>query len=412
MKLKLCFVMIIIISIYLLVFGINNTQSDDPRSVVQKYFELSETGKYEEITNLTTSSPDEYFTAMAKSAELYERSKGEKTNQAIVEEKTEENSKGDLVFPAKQKKEPSTLITKGYSQEFNRDRIFISEASKTSAGGKSSAVKISAVKNSGKRKNSEAGKSKISNQSKESKQSKESNELKELISSTVKLWRKYHLSYDQANYVGKEIRKRLGIKRAKTRKNVIERLSKSEEQKLIKQAYREKSSHGLLLKTLFLTGARVSEFVSLKASDFYFDEQMILIRKGKGGKSRYVPVLAELAQELKTHLGERTEGYIFESNRHTKFTTRRIQQIVKETADRAGITKKVHPHLLRHTVATYLTGKRNAARTDPEIPRSLEDRNDTDLCRIFDRDDEGRFSESLRRIISFIELIPNNLYKF
>ncbi len=103
-----------------------------------------------------------------------------------------------------------------------------------------------------------------------------------------------------------------------------------------------------------MTGARVSELVSLKVEDLFFDEQMILIEKGKGGKSRYVPVLPELAQELKTHLGSRQTGYIFESNRHTKFTARRIQQIVKETAQQAGIKKKVHPHLLRHTVATLL----------------------------------------------------------
>lgn len=185
----------------------------------------------------------------------------------------------------------------------------------------------------------------------------EPKELKELIDATVKLWRKYHLTYDQAGYVAKEVRHFLDIKRVSTRKNVIHRLSRDEEQKLIGQAYRENSSYGLLLKTLFLTGARVSEFIALKVGDFYFDEQMILIQKGKGGKSRYVPILPELAQELKTHLGSRQSGYIFESNRHTKFTTRRIQQIVKETAECARITKKVHPHLLRHTVATFLLEK-------------------------------------------------------
>ena len=188
-------------------------------------------------------------------------------------------------------------------------------------------------------------------------QNSEPKHLKELIDSTVKLWRKYHLTYDQAGYVGKEVRRKLGIKRAKLRKNVIHRLSREEEQKLIRCAYRENSSYGLLLKTLFLTGARVSEFVSVKVEDFYFDEQMILIQKGKGGKSRYVPILPELTQELRTHLGSRKTGYVFESNRHAKFTPRRIQQIVKETAERAGITKKVHPHLLRHTVATFLLEK-------------------------------------------------------
>src|SRR5215213_7966436 len=181
--------------------------------------------------------------------------------------------------------------------------------------------------------------------------------LKELIAATAKLWRKYHLTYDQARYVGKEVRRELSIKRAKNRKTVVQRLSRDEEQKLINQAYRDKSQNGLLLKTLFLTGARVAEFVSVKVEDFFFDEQMILIEKGKGGKSRYVPILPELAQELRTYLGGRQTGYIFESNRHTKFTTRRTQQIVKETADRAEIKKKVHPHLLRHTVATFLLEK-------------------------------------------------------
>ncbi len=86
-----------------------------------------------------------------------------------------------------------------------------------------------------------------------------SGKLKELISATVKLWRKHHLTYDQAGYAGKEVRRQLKIKRVKTRKNVIVRLSRDEEQKLIAQAYREKSNNGLLLKTLFLTGARVSD---------------------------------------------------------------------------------------------------------------------------------------------------------
>lgn len=181
--------------------------------------------------------------------------------------------------------------------------------------------------------------------------------LRELISATTKLWRKYHLTYDQARYIGKEVRRELSIKRTKTRKTAIVRLSREEETKLINQAYRDEGQNGLLIKTLFLTGTRVAEFVSIKVEDFFFDELMIFIEKGKGGKSRYVPILPELAQELKTHLNGRQTGYIFESNRHSGFSTRRIQQIVKETADRAEITKKVHPHLLRHSVATFLLEK-------------------------------------------------------
>jgi hypothetical protein len=93
-----------------------------------------------------------------------------------------------------------------------------------------------------------------------------------------------------------------------------------------------KGERGLLIKTLFQTGAHVSEFVNLTAEDVFFEEQMILIAKAKGGKSRYVPILPELAQELRTHLGQRTVGYLFETNRATRYSPRRIQQIIEVPA--------------------------------------------------------------------------------
>ncbi|MDQ3818177.1 MAG: tyrosine-type recombinase/integrase, partial [Acidobacteriota bacterium] len=173
--------------------------------------------------------------------------------------------------------------------------------------------------------------------------------LKGLIAATVKLWRKHHLTYDQARYVAKEARAALSISRVKIRNRVVQRLSRDEEQRLIQRAYKDKGAHGLLIKTLFQTGARVSEFAAIRVEDLFFDELMILINKGKGGKSRYVPILAELAQELQTHLGDRETGYLFETNRRLPYSPRRIQQIVKATAEKAKIAKRVHPHLLRHS---------------------------------------------------------------
>ncbi len=178
--------------------------------------------------------------------------------------------------------------------------------------------------------------------------------LHSVINATKKLWRQYHLTYDQTRYVAKEVRHALAVERPKMRKRVVARLSREEEARLITHAYRIKGERGLLIKTLFQTGARVSEFVNLKAEDVFFDEQMILIAKAKGGKSRYVPILPELAQELRAHLGPRTVGYLFETNRTTRYSPRRIQQIIKETAEQAEITKRVYPHLLRHSVATTL----------------------------------------------------------
>ena len=81
--------------------------------------------------------------------------------------------------------------------------------------------------------------------------SKLPNNLKGLIAATTKLWRKSHLTYDQARYVSKEVRRQLGITRTKTRKRVVDRLSRNEEERLIQQAYKDKSEHGLLIKALF-----------------------------------------------------------------------------------------------------------------------------------------------------------------
>jgi integrase/recombinase XerD len=183
---------------------------------------------------------------------------------------------------------------------------------------------------------------------------KSSPSLLPVIAATKKLWRQYHLTYDQTHYVAKEVRRALGIERPRTRMRVVARLSRDEERRLIEHAYRMQGTRGLLIKTLFQTGARVSEFVNIQAGELFFDEQMILIAKAKGGKSRYVPMLPQLAQELRTHLGNRTTGYLFETVQHTPYSPRRIQQIIKETASDAQITKRVYPHLLRHSVATTL----------------------------------------------------------
>ncbi len=102
--------------------------------------------------------------------------------------------------------------------------------------------------------------------------------LRSVINATKKLWRQHHLTYDQTRYVAKEVRHALAIERTKIRQRVIARLSREEEVRLITHAYRMKGERGLLIKALFQTGARVSEFVNIKVEDVFFEEQMILIR--------------------------------------------------------------------------------------------------------------------------------------
>src|SRR3989454_3210244 len=178
----------------------------------------------------------------------------------------------------------------------------------------------------------------------------QSTPLDTVITDTLKLWRRHHLTYDQTRYVAKAVRQALAIARPATRPRVVVRLAQAEEARLIAQAYRMPGVRGLLIKTLFQTGARVSEFVHLQVPDVYFDEQMLLITHAKGGKQRYVPLLPDLAHELRTYLRDRTAGPLFETIRHTQYSPRRIQQIVQEKAALAGIPTRVQPHPLRHSV--------------------------------------------------------------
>jgi len=181
-------------------------------------------------------------------------------------------------------------------------------------------------------------------------------ELTEAIEQTVRLWRKHHVNYDQSKYVVAQVRKSLQLAAPKTRRRTVDRLDRNEVEKLIQAGYQRNSKYGLLIKTLFYTGPRVEEFIHLRVQDLFFDSDppQIHITQAKRQSTRYVPILKSLAQELRTHLNGRSNGYVFESNRHTCYCARAVQDIVKEAALAAGIQKHVYPHLLRHSVATIL----------------------------------------------------------
>src|SRR3989344_1721777 len=105
-----------------------------------------------------------------------------------------------------------------------------------------------------------------------------------------------------------------------------------------------------ILETLFSTGLRVSELVSLKRDEVDLDRGEFSVR-GKGSKVRVVFLSATASAAIKTYLDKRTdiEPELF------PLTPRTIQRIVRKYAIRAGIIgKKVSPHSLRHSYATDL----------------------------------------------------------
>jgi integrase/recombinase XerD len=121
-------------------------------------------------------------------------------------------------------------------------------------------------------------------------------------------------------------------------------------------AYRDSSAYGVMIKTLFLTGARVNEFVHIRVEDLHLDDELpqIYLTHAKREACRYVPVLPAWCKSCAPTFKARRQGYLFESNRHTLYSVRTVQAVVERFGRQAGIAKRVYPHLLRHSIATIL----------------------------------------------------------
>jgi len=112
------------------------------------------------------------------------------------------------------------------------------------------------------------------------------NFLREVVRETVRLWRKHHLTYDQTKHVVEDVRRELGLAAPKERRRTVDRLDREEIERLIETAYRRSNGSGLMVKTLFYTGARVSEFVNLRVVDLHLalDPPQVYIAHAKGGE--------------------------------------------------------------------------------------------------------------------------------
>jgi integrase/recombinase XerD len=116
-----------------------------------------------------------------------------------------------------------------------------------------------------------------------------------------------------------------------------------------------------LLEFAYATGVRVSELVGLTLQDILFEEGVARVF-GKGAKERLVPVgrralgaVALYAREIRPTLDKgKGRGVLFLNARGTPLSRVGAWGVIKATARRAGLTKRVTPHTLRHTFATHL----------------------------------------------------------
>jgi len=148
-------------------------------------------------------------------------------------------------------------------------------------------------------------------------------------------------------------------------KKLVEVLSREEIQRLEDAASAERD--GLIVRLLADTGIRVGELVQLRVRDVAErDRDPFLKIRGKGDRERLVPVSPALYRRLVRHAERQrpkdtNSERLFLSRRRSRttgdyeaLTESGVQQLVRDLGERAGIQKRVHPHVFRHSAATHM----------------------------------------------------------
>ena len=118
--------------------------------------------------------------------------------------------------------------------------------------------------------------------------------------------------------------------------------------------------HRAMLMTAYSTGMRRAEVCCLRVEDIDSERMLIRIRQGKGRRDRDVPLSPKLLETLREYWRwMKPKTYLFPgtvngSRADKPITAKMLWAACREAAQRAGITKPVHPHLLRHSYATHL----------------------------------------------------------
>jgi len=147
------------------------------------------------------------------------------------------------------------------------------------------------------------------------------------------------------------------IKRPRRNKHLPDILSKEEIFKMIRITKNIK--HKAILALLYSSGIRRQELLDLKIDDIDSKRMMIRIQNGKGNKSRNVPLSINSLKILRKYYSYcHPEKYLFEGyNQGVAYSATSLNNIVRKTAQKAGVTKHIHTHSLRHTFATHLLEK-------------------------------------------------------
>jgi integrase/recombinase XerD len=141
-------------------------------------------------------------------------------------------------------------------------------------------------------------------------------------------------------------------------------LTRQEIQQLYQTTQEMKWYHGiqakLILHLCYGCGLRKSEVLNLHTSDVKSRDKLLHVRRGKGGKERYVPLTETILSDLQEYLTETRLKLTFKrpveallvNNRGEGLKTFYYTLKLLKTASK--LEKELHPHLLRHSIATHL----------------------------------------------------------
>ena len=131
----------------------------------------------------------------------------------------------------------------------------------------------------------------------------------------------------------------------------------------------EEARHGLLrlrdaamFELIYGTGLRVSEACGLDLGDIdrqRFGVPMVMVKNGKGGKSRQVPLAGSADRAVNEYLAVRSQlgatgAAVFVNGTGTRLTPRSVQRLIHRWAIASGVVAGATPHVLRHSYATHL----------------------------------------------------------
>jgi integrase/recombinase XerD len=151
----------------------------------------------------------------------------------------------------------------------------------------------------------------------------------------------------------KQEKKVYHLERPLKEKKLPEILSQQEVMALFEAAGNLK--HRVMLMVIYSAGLRRSELLALRTGDVDLDRHQVFIRGAKGHKDRQSVLAASLIPLLRQYLEEYQPSFwLFEGQRGQRYSETSLQAVIKQAAERAGIRKNVHLHMLRHSFATHL----------------------------------------------------------